>query len=363
MHPRFFAFQQQKLINFDPKIRVIICKALGKTKDLSTLTEKKIEISGVNIAELFGVNNANLKYIRTFFPKLQINARGNELTVVGDTEVAEQFEVKFELILSHFKETGLLTENNIENLMLEDGSTMLSGDGSETLVHGNGGVKIKAKTVNQRKLVQAVNKSDMVFAVGPAGTGKTYTAVALAVRALKAKEVKRIILTRPAVEAGENLGFLPGDLKEKLDPYLMPLYDALRDMIPPEKLGDMIEFGIIEIAPLAFMRGRTLDKAFVILDEAQNATVMQMKMFLTRMGQTAQFVITGDMSQVDLPHRQRSGLSYALDILKDVEGLEIIRLTQSDVIRHNLVKRIIDAFEIAEAKEKEEKFKKDNEAK
>ncbi|HLP55480.1 MAG TPA: PhoH family protein [Fluviicola sp.] len=327
------------------------------------MTEKKIEISGANIAELFGVNNANLKYIRTFFPKLQINARGNVLTVVGDPEVSEEFERKFELILSHFKETNSLTENNIENLMLEDGSTMLSGDGSETLVHGNGGVKIKAKTVNQRKLVQAVNKSDMVFAVGPAGTGKTYTAVALAVRALKAKEVKRIILTRPAVEAGENLGFLPGDLKEKLDPYLMPLYDALRDMIPPEKLADMIEFGIIEIAPLAFMRGRTLDKAFVILDEAQNATVMQMKMFLTRMGQTAQFVITGDMSQVDLPHRQRSGLSYALDILKDVEGLEIIRLTQSDVIRHNLVKRIIDAFDKAEAKEKEEKFKKDNEAK
>jgi len=201
----------------------------------------------------------------------------------------------------------------------------------------------------------------MVFAVGPAGTGKTYTAVALAVRALKAKEVKRIVLTRPAVEAGENLGFLPGDLKEKLDPYLMPLYDALRDMIPPEKLADMIEFGIIEIAPLAFMRGRTLDKAFVILDEAQNATMMQMKMFLTRMGQTAQFVITGDMSQVDLPHRQRSGLAYALDILNDVEGIEIIRLTQSDVIRHSLVKRIIDAFDKAEAIEKAKKFEKESE--
>jgi len=316
------------------------------------LIEKKIEISGSNIAELFGVNNANLKYIRTFFPKLQINTRGNEITIVGDAEVVEEFERKFELILTHFKEFNLLTENNIDNLMLEDGSTMISGDGSETLVHGNAGVKIKAKTVNQRKLVAAVNKNDMVFAVGPAGTGKTYTAVALAVRALKAKEVKRIILTRPAVEAGENLGFLPGDLKEKLDPYMMPLYDALRDMIPPDKLADMIEFGVIEIAPLAFMRGRTLDKAFVILDEAQNATVLQMKMFLTRMGQTAQFVITGDMSQIDLPNRQRSGLSYALDILNDVDGIEIIRLTQSDVIRHNLVKRIIDAFEKAEEKEK-----------
>jgi phosphate starvation-inducible PhoH-like protein len=316
------------------------------------LIEKKIEITGVNIAELFGVNNANLKHIRSFFPKLKINARGNELTLNGDPEVMEEFERKFELILAHFHQYNILTENNIDNLMLDDGSAMLSSDGSEVLVHGNGGVKIKAKTVNQRKLVQAVNKNDMVFAVGPAGTGKTYTAVALAVRALKAKEVKRIILTRPAVEAGENLGFLPGDLKEKLDPYLMPLYDALRDMIPPEKLADMIEFGVIEIAPLAFMRGRTLDKAFVILDEAQNATVMQMKMFLTRMGQTAQFVITGDMSQVDLPHRQRSGLSYALDILNDVEGIGVIRLTQSDVIRHTLVKRIVDAFDKAEAVEK-----------
>lgn len=318
------------------------------------MTEKKIEITGVNIAELFGVNNANLKHIRSFFPKLKINARGNVLTIAGDVEVMQAFEQKLELILEHFHQYNALTENNIDNLMLEDGSAMLSSDGSETLVHGNGGVKIKAKTVNQRKLVQAVDRNDMVFAVGPAGTGKTYTAVALAVRALKAKEVKRIILTRPAVEAGENLGFLPGDLKEKLDPYLMPLYDALRDMIPAEKLADMIEFGVIEIAPLAFMRGRTLDKAFVILDEAQNATVMQMKMFLTRMGQTAQFVITGDMSQVDLPHRQRSGLSYALDILRDVEGIGIIRLTQSDVIRHTLVKRIVDAFDKAEAQEKAE---------
>lgn len=318
------------------------------------MLEKKIEIDGVNIAAFFGVNNSNLKYIRSFFPKLKINARGNELTIAGDDEVMQEFERKLELLLAHFNEYNVLTENNIDNLMLDEGPTMLSSDGSEILVHGNGGVKIKAKTVNQRKLVQAVNKHDMVFAVGPAGTGKTYTAVALAVRALKAKEVKRIILTRPAVEAGENLGFLPGDLKEKLDPYLMPLYDALRDMIPPEKLADMIEFGIIEIAPLAFMRGRTLDKAFVILDEAQNATVMQMKMFLTRMGQTAQFVITGDMSQVDLPHRQRSGLAYALDILNDVEGLGIVRLTQSDVIRHTLVKRIVDAFDKAEQKEKEE---------
>ena len=280
---------------------------------------------------------------------------------MGDEEVMDEFERKFELVVQHFHKFNAVTENNIDNLMLDEGQKMIStDDGSETIVHGNQGVKIKARTLNQKKLVQAVNTNDMVFAVGPAGTGKTYTAVALAVRALKAKEVKRIVLTRPAVEAGENLGFLPGDLKEKLDPYLMPLYDALRDMIPPEKLADMIEFGIIEIAPLAFMRGRTLDKAFVILDEAQNTTSMQMKMFLTRMGMTAKFVITGDMSQVDLPHRQRSGLSYALDVLKDVEGIGVVRLAQSDIIRHSLVKRIVDAFDIAEANEKKEKAEKNS---
>jgi phosphate starvation-inducible PhoH-like protein len=309
------------------------------------------------------VNNANLKHIKSFFPKLKVVARGNIITIMGDEEVMDEFERKFELVVQHFHKFNAVTENNIDNLMLDDGQKMIStDDGSETIVHGNQGVKIKARTLNQKKLVQAVNANDMVFAVGPAGTGKTYTAVALAVRALKAKEVKRIVLTRPAVEAGENLGFLPGDLKEKLDPYLMPLYDALRDMIPPEKLADMIEFGIIEIAPLAFMRGRTLDKAFVILDEAQNTTSMQMKMFLTRMGMTAKFVITGDMSQVDLPHRQRSGLSYALDVLKDVEGIGVVRLAQSDIIRHSLVKRIVDAFDHAEAKEKIEKAEKESAA-
>ena len=309
------------------------------------------------------MNNTNLKHIKSFFPKLRVVARGNIITIMGDEEVMDEFERKFELVVQHFHKFNAVTENNIDNLMLDDGQKMIStDDGSETIVHGNQGVKIKARTLNQKKLVQAVNTNDMVFAVGPAGTGKTYTAVALAVRALKAKEVKRIVLTRPAVEAGENLGFLPGDLKEKLDPYLMPLYDALRDMIPPEKLADMIEFGIIEIAPLAFMRGRTLDKAFVILDEAQNTTSMQMKMFLTRMGMTAKFVITGDMSQVDLPHRQRSGLSYALDVLKDVEGIGLVRLAQSDIIRHSLVKRIVDAFDHAEAEEKIEKAEKESAA-
>lgn len=310
---------------------------------------------------MLGVNNAKLKHIRTYFPKLKITSRGNVITINGDPEVMDEFELKFELLLQHFNQYNTLSENDIDNLMTEDGQKMLKQEGGDgILVHGTYGSKIKAKTVNQKKLVEAVNKHDMVFAVGPAGTGKTYTAVALAVRALKSKEVKRIILTRPAVEAGENLGFLPGDLKEKLDPYLMPLYDALRDMVPPEKLADMIEFGIIEIAPLAFMRGRTLDNAFVILDEAQNTTVMQMKMFLTRMGMTAKFAVTGDMSQVDLPHKQRSGLAFALDSLSGVEGIGIIRMGEADVIRHKLVKRIIRAFEIEDEKEKQKKDKDRN---
>ena len=315
--------------------------------------DRLIELVGINPAEFFGVNDANLRYLKTFFPKLKIIARGNTILLNGDEEVMDEFERKFELLVAHFNKFNFLSENSIDNLMLSDGSKLLSNDdGSETLVHGNGGLKIKARTVNQKKLVQEINLKDMVFAIGPAGTGKTYTAVAMAVRALKAKEVKRIVLTRPAVEAGENLGFLPGDLKEKLDPYLMPLYDALRDMIPHEKLADMLEFGVIEIAPLAFMRGRTLDKAFVILDEAQNTTPMQMKMFLTRMGMTAKFVITGDMTQVDLPHKQKSGLSHVLDVLKDIEEIGVIRLGQSDIIRHSLVKKIVTAFEEAEEKEK-----------
>ncbi len=310
--------------------------------------EKTIEIKGINPVELFGINNIYLKKITLYYPKLKIVSRGNILTILGEEEIIELFEKKFELITNYFHRFNSIDENIIEQLLLEESKLSEKDDGSEVLVHGNGGLKVKAKTINQRKLVEAVNANDMVFAVGPAGTGKTYTAVALAVRALKNKEVKRIILTRPAVEAGENLGFLPGDLKEKLDPYLMPLYDALRDMIPPDKLKDMIEYGFIEIAPLAFMRGRTLDKAFVILDEAQNATVMQMKMFLTRMGQTANFIITGDMSQVDLPKKQKSGLAYALDALEGVEGIGIVRLNKNDVIRHPLVRKIIEAFEVAE---------------
>lgn len=316
------------------------------------MQEKNIEIKGLNPVELLGINNVNLKLVKTYFPKLKIVARGNILSIAGEEAEIKGFEQKFDLLVQFFLKYNHLGESDVKELMQEDGALMVSREANDTLVHGTGGAKIKARTINQRKLVEAVNENDMVFAIGPAGTGKTYTAVALAVRALKAKEVKRIILTRPAVEAGENLGFLPGDLKEKLDPYMMPLYDALRDMIPGEKLAEMIEYGVIEIAPLAFMRGRTLDKAFVILDEAQNTTTMQMKMFLTRMGMTAKFVITGDMSQVDLPRQQKSGLSYALDVLKGVEGIGVVRLNQNDVIRHALVKKIIDAFDKAEMEEK-----------
>ncbi len=321
------------------------------------LSSRNIELNGINAAAFFGVNNQNLKQLKSFFPKLSVVARGHKLIIKGEEEILDQFEIKLMLLLKHFEKFNELTENNIENLMLTDGDKLLSSDnGSETLVHGNGGVKIKARTVNQKKMVESIQKNDMVFAVGPAGTGKTYTAVALAVKALKSKEVKRIVLTRPAVEAGENLGFLPGDLKEKLDPYLMPLYDALRDMIPPERLAEMMQYGVIEIAPLAFMRGRTLDKAFVILDEAQNTTLMQMKMFLTRMGMTAKFVITGDMSQVDLPGKQKSGLSYATDILRDIEGIGIVEMGQSDIIRHKLIGKIIKAFDSQELKDKHNNY-------
>lgn len=309
------------------------------------MQEIKVEITDVNPVELFGVNNTKLRLIKSYYPTLKIVARGNVLVASGEEEALQNFELKIQQLIFHISKYKELTENNIDNLMLEDPLRILSGDGSEVLVHGNGGAKIRAKTFNQRKLVAAINTNDMVFAVGPAGTGKTYTAVACAVRALKNKQVKRIILTRPAVEAGENLGFLPGDMKEKLDPYMMPLYDALRDMIPAEKLLNFLELGVIEIAPLAFMRGRTLDKAFVILDEAQNSTVNQMKMFLTRMGMSANFVITGDVSQIDLPKKQQSGLTFALDRLKEVEGIGIVRLNKNDVIRHQLVKRIIAALE------------------
>ncbi|MFT5822014.1 MAG: phosphate starvation-inducible PhoH-like protein [Crocinitomix sp.] len=308
------------------------------------MQEKTIEVVGISPMDLFGVNDQKLKLIRTYFPKLKIISRGNTIKIVGESEVIEEFEKKIDLLIHHISTYNSLTENNIETLMLKETEAIPFKDYGDTIVHGNGGKLIKARTANQRKLVKASMENDMVFAVGPAGTGKTYTAVALAVRALKNKEVKRIILTRPAVEAGENLGFLPGDMNEKLDPYLQPLFDGLRDMIPAEKVLEYMETGVIQIAPLAFMRGRTLDKAFVILDEAQNTTVNQMKMFLTRMGRNAKFVITGDPSQIDLPRNQKSGLIIAVNRLEDVEGIEKVQLTTSDVVRHKLVKKIIDAF-------------------
>lgn len=306
------------------------------------MSEKVLEINSINPLDLYGANNKKLSFIKQFFPKLKIVARGNQLKIIGEEEIIQQFEIKLELMLQHYHKYHRLTNSNIERIILDDLSVMEGDD--DVLLHGTYGRMIKARTSNQRKMVSAIEKQDMLFAIGPAGTGKTYTAVALAVRALKNKEVKRIILTRPAVEAGENLGFLPGDLKEKLDPYLQPLYDALRDMIPSEKLNEYLEGGIIQIAPLAFMRGRTLDKAFVILDEAQNTTTQQMKMFLTRMGMSAKFVITGDETQIDLPPKQPSGLLQCLKALKGVNGISIVKLDEKDVIRHELVKKIIKAY-------------------
>ncbi|MCP4485677.1 MAG: PhoH family protein [Flavobacteriaceae bacterium] len=314
------------------------------------MNELIIELSEISPRDFFGHQNINIEKLKELFPKLKIVARGNKIKAYGDQEVLEEFDKRLAMLLDHFSKYNKLDENVIERVLLsrskDDYETPVSSNA--ILVHGVGGKKIKAQTANQRKLVQLMKTNDMVFAVGPAGTGKTYTGVALAVKALKEKQVKRIILTRPAVEAGENLGFLPGDLKEKLDPYMMPLYDALRDMIPSEKLESLIEKGTIQIAPLAFMRGRTLDNAFVILDEAQNTTHSQMKMFLTRMGKNAKFMLTGDPGQIDLPRRVISGLKEALLVLNSVKGVGIIHLDDKDVIRHRLVKKVIAAYKAIE---------------
>lgn len=310
------------------------------------MNELIIELTDISPQDFFGQQNANIELLKKYFPKLKIVARGNKIKVYGDEELLEEFDKRFDEITGQFAKYNKLDENMIERILTsssqEDYTTSQSS--GDVLVHGVSGRLIKAQTANQRKLVDACKKDDMVFAIGPAGTGKTYTGVALAVKALKEKQVRRIILTRPAVEAGENLGFLPGDLKEKLDPYMQPLYDALRDMIPAEKLAKYIEDGTIQIAPMAFMRGRTLDNAFVILDEAQNTTHAQMKMFLTRMGKNAKFLLTGDPGQIDLPRRVISGLKEALLILKNVDGISIIYLDDKDVIRHKLVKKVIDAY-------------------
>jgi phosphate starvation-inducible protein PhoH and related proteins len=317
------------------------------------LNELIIELEEISPKEFFGAQNVNIQLLKKYFPKLKIVARGNKLKAYGDEELLEEFDRRLTMLINHFGKYNKLDENVIERVLTSQSSDDYSTTKSsaEVLVHGVGGKLIKAQSTNQRKLVESMRKNDMVFAIGPAGTGKTYVGVALAVQALKNKQVRRIILTRPAVEAGENLGFLPGDLKEKLDPYMQPLYDALRDMIPAEKLEGYIEKGIIQIAPLAFMRGRTLDNAFVILDEGQNTTHAQMKMFLTRMGKNAKFLLTGDPGQIDLPRRTISGLKEALLILKNVDGVGIIFLDDKDVIRHKLVKKVISAYKNIENRE------------
>lgn len=309
------------------------------------MQEKIFSLEEIDYTRFWGTNDRLLDFVRLLFPKLKLIVRGDMLKAVGSEEDIEHFEGKLQAMMTYYEKFGKLTENAIMQILENGGSTPEAETNDEILVHGRNGNLIKARTKNQQRLVSAIRDNDVVFAIGPAGTGKTYTAVAMAVRALKNKEVRRIVLTRPAVEAGENLGFLPGDLRDKLDPYLQPLYDALRDMIPQQKLLSYWEDNTIEIAPLAFMRGRTLDNAFVILDEAQNATAAQLKMFLTRMGRNAKFVVTGDITQIDLPRNQQSGLVQATEILSDIKGIEIIRLDRSDVVRHHLVTKIIQAYE------------------
>ncbi|MFW5699681.1 MAG: PhoH family protein [Bacteroidota bacterium] len=311
------------------------------------MIEKAIYLEGIDPVSLYGANNVLLEKIKSYFPKLKIIGRGQEIIVIGELNEITQFENKTEALISFYHRYNKLTLHDIEEVIEHDISIEKHRppEGEDIIVFGNHGKVIKARTVNQQKLVKEYDANDLILALGPAGTGKTYTAIALAVRALRNKEVKRIILTRPAVEAGESLGFLPGDLKEKLDPYLQPLYDGLRDMIPPRRLATYLEDGTIEIAPLAFMRGRTLDNAFVILDEGQNATINQFKMFLTRMGKNAKFIVTGDITQIDLPTKVKSGMIMALEILRDIKGISTIEFDVRDVVRHPLVKKIIEAYE------------------
>lgn len=315
------------------------------------MNEISIQLTEVNPTIFYGGSKSkNIAILKRYFPKIKIVARGETITAYGEEEILEEFEKQMDRLIMHYGKYNSLDEDTVEKILtssIEDNFGLDDTD-VQKILHGVGGKVIKARTVNQARLVESIQTNDLVFAVGPAGTGKTYTGVAMAVKALKNKEVKRIVLTRPAVEAGENLGFLPGDLKEKLDPYMQPLYDALRDMIPIEKLSSYIEKGTIQIAPMAFMRGRTLDDAFVILDEAQNTTHNQMKMFLTRMGKNTKFVITGDPGQIDLPRRVISGLKEALLILSDVKGIDVIRLDGRDVIRHKLVKKVIEAYKKTE---------------
>lgn len=313
------------------------------------MTETSILIESYSPAEIYGVNDRNLNVLRDLFPKLKIVARDENIRINGDDQDIETFSQLITSILMFYDNYGKIEEDDIRSLAsngnASESLSTFKESNAEVLVHGKNGMMIRARTINQHRMVKSIADNDMVFAIGPAGTGKTYTAVALAVRALKNKEVKRIVLTRPAVEAGENLGFLPGDLKDKLDPYLQPLYDALRDMIPTQKLVSYLEDRTIEIAPLAFMRGRTLENAFAILDEAQNCTEGQLKMFLTRMGRSSKFAITGDITQIDLPRNQSSGLVQATKILQNVKGIDFIMLDNRDVVRHKLVTSIINAYD------------------
>ncbi len=312
------------------------------------MTEITFNIEGIDPIDFFGVNNSRFNYIKKSFPTLRMVSRGNSIKAEGNDDDLAVFKQKVHRMVDHIERYGRLNEENIETIMTTDdknGKQKVDKINSQVIVYGNNGLVVKARTENQLQMVKESEKNDIVFAIGPAGTGKTYTAVALAVRALKEKNVKKIILTRPAVEAGESLGFLPGDLKEKIDPYLRPLYDALDDMIPADKLTYYMENRGIEVAPLAFMRGRTLDHAFIILDEAQNCTDMQLKMFLTRVGTHSKVIITGDPTQIDLPPKIKSGLGTAIRILQPVEGISTVRLNESDVVRHRLVKEIIKAYE------------------
>jgi phosphate starvation-inducible PhoH-like protein len=319
------------------------------------LVEKVITLENISLIDFLGVENKNIKEVASAFPQSKIVSRGNEIRIKGSTPEILKINDILNALISHYNKYGKVTEDNVQTyLKQEEQESEQKSNVEDVLIYGTKGFQIKAKTPNQQALVAAARKNDLVFAIGPAGTGKTYISVALAVRALKNKEVKKIIITRPAVEAGENLGFLPGDLKEKIDPYLRPIYDALDDMVPAEKLKYYQENRIIEIAPLAYMRGRTLHNAFILLDEAQNTTPMQIKMFLTRMGPNSKVIITGDGSQVDLPMRQRSGLIESLEILKDVKGIGFIQLDSKDVVRHKIVKDIIKAYDKADAAKKKQ---------
>ena len=307
--------------------------------------DKKIEIEGVDPRELYGPQNLFLDQIRELHPHLKIIARGSALTVLGSKSESERFQKRLDGLIAYYLKYGHISKEVIQQAFSGNPIEQEVPVDKDVIVYGNNGTIVRARTVNQQKLVQMYDRNDLLFAIGPAGSGKTYTAIALAVRALKEREVKRIILTRPAVEAGEKLGFLPGDMKEKLDPYLQPLYDALNDMIPPAKLQKYLEEGTVQIAPLAYMRGRTLDNAFVILDEAQNTTLPQIKMFLTRMGRSAKFIVTGDVTQIDLPRRCDSGLTRAMDILRSVAGIGFVEFDKRDIVRHPLVKEIVEAFD------------------